>query len=353
MPNEEKKQNELKFSIIQMCKSKEACSMEYMLMKTNVSKYLSKFKQDIGEDLYELTLMVLDSWEELIYNNLIADNRDLANNLSLYTNLSTDKTLKIKIEHIFAWNFFKNIKKFIDNLLEFATMQKINNFIKINDFSSLDLFKKINFFKKMSSLSFSLILELRLNMHCKKLFINIYMKIDKYFNFKTSQTNQLFITNNNIFELFSNLSSQKTVFPMILGANLSKKTENILGFQIFGNKKNIEELIGNCFSDIKKNNILISFIKAKEYILEIKFDDKQYLEWELLYRKSYKNSSTDDFLKEIMKNKEAGYLMKNIEFYCKGYEYGLNYASNYTYFVKKFTKIKHYKQNTENIFDKL
>lgn len=345
---------EKSFNIIpnlQIQKTKESYFIEFDLIKIEILKYL--FTYISGDELITTTNRILDSWDEIIYTKILQENSDLENSLSLYTNLTTDKTIKIKLEHSFPWSLFKNPKKLAENCVDFSKIMKINNQVNISEFSSSDILKKIEHLKKFNSLSFALIFEIKLNLHNKKILLNIFMKIEKHFTLQSLHKTESTITNFNInmTEILSKFSNAKYIIPCMFGLNLGRNNETILGFQFFENnlKKNILGLITGYFSDIKRITAFISSCKAKEFILELKFDNLQFLEWEFLYFN--KKGVEDELVNTMLRNKTAGFLLNNIELRCKKVEIGLFVCANNSYFVKKMKNIKKSIHKIENILE--
>jgi len=352
MPTESKKDRELQFLLTKMMKSHEVCLHEFDNIKNTIYKYLIKYKTELGGDeLLILTMHLLDQWDSEIYSKLALESRDGYNNLTLYTNFNSDKTLKIKIEHNFAWNFFKNERKFVENLVTFANILKLNNNVMIGDFWNQDILKKIEFLRKIGPLCFLLVLEIRISANLRKVSVNIGLRIEKHFPLQFLQKNKSAFTNFNvnISNFLDKVANNKYIIPCTFGMSLAKNYENVLGFQFFGNglKKTILTLINRNFTEVKKNEMIITSLKAKDFLFEVKFDNVQFLEWELLYSKY----SDDELINNIGKNKFAAFLMKNITPAAKKNDIGLHFGSNLTYFVKKFRQIKANENKIESYFD--
>lgn len=336
MPTESKKDRELEFLLTKMSKKQEVCLHEFDNIKNAIFQYLSKFKQEIGNDNLALQMQILDQWDSEIYGRMTEENRDVFSNLQLFANLNPEKIVKIRVEHCFAWNFFKNERKFVENLNNFATMLKINNNIVIGEFSTAEIMKKIELIKKFKALSFSLSFEAKIY---KKIFINICLKVEKHTNFDFLQGRNINLINDSSF--WGKISANKSIIPCGFGVNLAKKGENLLCFQFFGNflKKKVISMINQNFSDLKHLENLINSLKAKEFVFQAKFEkNSKLLEWELLYRQ--KNDEDDEMINSILKNKNCSFLMKNTILSAKKIEIGLNFDGNSTFLVRKFGKIR-------------
>jgi len=348
LPNEKKIEKELKFLNFQR-KTPETFFFEFDLIKHNIIKYLLNYKEEIGQDMLDLSTSILENWQERIYAKINEENQDLMNNLNFYSNLNTDKTVKIKIEHSFSDNFFKNQRNFAENLIEFSNILKLNNKIIIGEFKMEEILKKMEFLKGFVALSLFLVLEVKINAHNKKISLFIFAKISKHFAFQT------FFTENNLIkitELMDKFKDSKTVLPCSFAMNLAKSNEKLMGLQFFENTftKDVLSIIERYFKEIKRNKEIIENFKAKNFIFEVKFDDEKVLEWEIFYVK--RTDCEDELIRNVMGNRNAEFLLKNLEICFKNCEIGLNYASNYTYFVKKIQKIKQFNKKIEGFFDK-
>ena len=349
LPNEKKNEKELKFLYLHKRKTTETFFLEFELIKQNIIKYLLKYKEEIGQEMFDLSTTILENWQERIYAKINEENQDLQNNLNFYSNLNTDKTVKIKIEHSFSNNFFKNERKFAENLIEFSKILKLNNKIIIGEFNLQEILKKLQFLKSFVALSFFLVFELKINAHNKKISLCIFAKICKHFAIQTFETQKNFIK---IAEFMDKFKNSKTILPCSFAMNLSKSNEKLLGLQFFENPliKDVLWIIEHYFKEIKRNKEIIKNFKTKTFIFEVKFDDLKVLEWEIFYVK--KKDYEDELIKNVTGNRKAEFVIKNLELCCETCEIGLNYASNYTYFVKKIQKIKQFDKKIEGFFDK-
>lgn len=341
-----KKEGELKFLYLQINRTKETCILEYEILKTIIFKYMDLKKFLFKEELKKLVVKVLDSWDNLIFEKIIQQNYEIENNLSIYENLNNEKNAKIKIEHSIPWSSFKKCNMFEDNLIEFVKIWKINNLIDVDMVDKSQISKILSILKEFNSLNLYLIFEMTFDFSNKKISFEIMIKIEKNFSFQFFQSNQAMLSNFNpdIADFINNYSKDKYIFPFSFGVNLSKNKNLVLGFQFFGNnlKENLHILCSKNLLKIEKIEKELTQINPNDFILELKFTNKNLIATEILFKEKKQKSDS--------KNKKKNFLKQN-EIHAKCIESGWFLSYDNFYSVEKFKRIKYNSHKIENIFN--
>lgn len=295
------------------------------------------------EELISLSMQVLEQWDQEVYSKLTAENRECSNNLLLFANLSSGKSLKVRIQHSFSSSLSKSEREIAETVVSFASVLRLNSGIKIGEFHSQEVLQKIDFLKKMAALSFELVLELKISPSLRKIAVSIQLKVEKHFPLGFLEKNRAGFTNlgSNVTAALSKISSSKSILPASFGLSLARNSEVLLGIDFFspGPKKSLLAFLNAMFPEAgRKAEPLVSGIAASAVAIEAKSEGNQWLEWELLYDR--KKGMMDEAESQALKNQQAKFILQNVELQAKRKRAALAFSEGAVSFGVKFQGIK-------------